>query len=499
MASAHLAFDLGASSGRAIVGLLGDDLRLELHELHRFEHLPIDLPTGPVWDWTGIWHNVLAGLRATAKWQHTARIEIASVGVDTWGVDWSLVSPKGELLMLPHCYRDPRNQIASQNVVDRLGGFDKLYARTGIQRMPFNTLFQLFHRHEQEPRLFAASERMMFLADLLHFWLSGTMSTELTMASTSSALDVKSGDWDRELLATLDLPLNIFGELTPPGTQLGTLREAVAEATGLSPNIKVIAPATHDTASAVAAVPVTTASGQWAYLSSGTWSLLGAELAHPIATPATEEIPFTNERGVDGTIRLLKNIAGLWLVQQVRADLVASGTPCEFAELVDEAHECEPYRTIVNANDPRFAAPGGMIDRLRAAASEAGEPIPESNGQLVRTCLDGLALCYADTLSKLEEVVGHTVETLHIVGGGVQNRLLSDLTASAIGRPVVTGPIEATAIGNLLVQARGCGRVESLTAMREIVTRSFDTERVEPVESWRPNNSVIDRYRRLAH
>ncbi len=497
MATAHLAFDLGASSGRAIVGVLSDDMRLELHELHRFEHLPMESPTGPVWDWTGIWQNVLAGLRAAAKWQQSASVEIASVGVDTWGVDWSLVSPHGELLMLPHCYRDPANEAASQQVIDRLGGFDKLYARTGIQQMPINTLFQIYHRHAEEPGLFAAAGRVMFLADLLHFWLSGAMSTELTMASTSSALEVNSGDWDRELLATLDLPLKVFGELTQPGTKLGPLRPAVAEATGLSPLIKVITPATHDTASAVAAVPATETSGRWAYLSSGTWSLLGAELASPIATPATEKIPFTNERGVDGTIRLLKNIAGLWLVQQVRADLIEAGTPCEFAELVAKARDCEAYRTVVNPNDPVFAPPGGMIDRIRAAASEAGESIPESTGQLVRTCLDSLALCYADTLAKLEEVVGHNVDTLHIVGGGVQNVLLSELTASAIGRPVVTGPVEATAIGNLLVQARGCGHVDSLSAIREIVVRTFETERVEPVEQWRPSESVVERYRRL--
>jgi rhamnulokinase len=498
MASAHVAIDLGASSGRAIVGLLDDTANnIELTELHRFEHLPLDTPTGPVWDWTGIWHHVLAGLRAAAAWQKRHHMKIASVGVDTWGVDWSLVAPSGELLMLPHCYRDPANEAAAEQVVQRLGGFDKLYARTGIQRMPFNTVFQIYHRHQRDAPLFAAAGQMMFLADLLHFWLSGTRSIERTMASTSSLLDVTTGQWDHELVAKLGLPAHIFGEIVDAGTSLGTLRAEVAAATGLDAAVKVIAPATHDTASAVAAVPANSASGHWAYLSSGTWSLLGAELTSPSATAETQQIPFTNERGVDDTIRLLKNIGGLWLVQQVRADLNASGEQHEFADLVDAAAGCECYRTLINPNDGVFATPGGMIERIQKAASESGQPVPHSPGELVRCCLDSLALCYAETLDKLEQVTGQAVDTLHIVGGGAQNDLLNKLTASCIGRRVVTGPVEATAIGNLLVQARGCGRIESLAHLREVVAESFPTTSVDPEDALRPSDEVRARFARV--
>jgi rhamnulokinase len=478
---AHLAFDLGASSGRAIVGVLsGEPARLRLEEVHRFEHHACATPVGPVWDLTGIWLNILTGLRNAATWCVEHGTALASVGVDTWGVDWTLVGPSGEILGLPHCYRDPQNQSASERVVESLGGFDKLYARTGIQWMPFNTLFQVAARFEREPQLFDAAARLLFLPDLFHYWLSGELSTESTIASTSSMLDVRTGDWDRQLLDQLGLPTHILGPLSEPGTTIGTLRSDLAALTGAPESVQVILPPSHDTAAAVAAVPAEDTQGRWAYLSSGTWSLLGAEIDQPCTNAAAQAVPFTNERGLQGRTRFLKNIAGLWLVQELRRELISQGDQREFAELVAEADLAEPCRTLVDPNYPEFAAPGNMAHKIRQFAKRTGQPIPDSVGQLIRCCLESLALCYRRTLDQLDGVLGRSSEVLHIVGGGSRNTLLNRLTAQALGKPVVCGPSEATAIGNTLVQALGSGEIGSQAELRAVVARSCELERITP-------------------
>ena len=480
MPVAHLAFDLGASSGRAIVGLLeGSPTKLSLEEVHRFEHRACPTPTGPVWDLTGIWQHLLTGLGNAVRWCEKNQVELKTVGVDTWGVDWTLVGRSGELLALPHCYRDPQNEIACQRVLEKIGGFDQLYKRTGIQLLPFNTVFQVAARYQQEPKLFDAAERLLFLPDLFHYWLSGELTTERTIASTSSMLDVKTGDWDKSLMDSLGLPTNILGPIVDPGTVLGTLREEVAQATGASSAIQVIAPPSHDTASAVAAVP-STGDSNWAYLSSGTWSLLGAELNHPINSEEARKVPWTNERGTEGTIRLLKNIAGLWLVQELRRELKQRGDERTFAQLADEARNAKPGRTLIDPNHTEFAAPGNMEQKIQQFARDTNQPVPETVGQLVRCCLESLALCYAHTLGQLETVLGRPVEVLHLVGGGIQNTLLNEFTAAAVDRPVITGPVEATAIGNLLVQALGSGELSGLDELRQVVANSFELETVEP-------------------
>lgn len=507
MPVAHLAFDLGASSGRAIIGVLDDaknnsgdsPRRLALEEVHRFDHLACPTPAGPVWDLTGIWQHMLTGLDKAATWCKENQLELKSVGVDTWGVDWTLVSRTGEVLMLPHCYRDPQNEIASGEVLEKLGGFEKLYNRTGIQLMPFNTLFQVAARYQREPKLFDAAHRLLFLPDLLHFWLSGEMTTERTIASTSSMLDIETGEWDFELISSLGLPTDILGPIVDPGTPIGTLRPEVAELTGASPDIQIILPPSHDTASAVAAVPATgpaTKTDDWAYLSSGTWSLLGIETNQPINSEDARKIPLTNERGVQGTVRLLKNIAGLWLVQELRRELKQQGDQRGFTELVDEARLAEPYRTLVDPNHAEFAVPGGMTEKLRAFARNTDQPDPETVGQLVRCCLDSLALCYGATLDQLETVLNRPINTLHIVGGGIQNRLLSEITATVIDRPVITGPVEATAIGNLLVQALGCGELANLEELRQVVAQSFKLDTIN-ADSYPELDSVRDRFQLL--
>ncbi len=476
---AHLSIDLGASSGRAMVGVLtGEPRRLQLTEIHRFEHFSCPTPAGPVWDLTGIWQNILTGLRAAAVWCDANHAELRSVGVDTWGVDWALVGKSGELLALPHCYRDPQNEAACERVLERLGGFDKLYARTGIQLLSFNTLFQVAARHDGEPRLFDAAERLLFLPDLLHYWLSGELSTERTIASTSSMLDVHTGDWDLVLMNKLGLPTHILGPIVEPGTNIGTVRAELAAATGVPKTLRVVLPPSHDTASAVAAVPVV-GDRSWAYLSSGTWSLLGAEIAEPIVTDAARQIPFTNERGLGGTVRFLKNIAGLWLLQELRREWEIQGEHRDYAELIREAEQAEPQRTLINPNHTEFASPGNMAEKIRQNARDAGQPVPETAGQLIRCCLESLAHCYRKTLDQLEGVLGRRVEVLHLVGGGSKNQLLNRLTAEALGRPVICGPVEATAIGNLLVQALGCGEIADHAELRSIVARSFVCEELD--------------------
>lgn len=480
MSTAHLAIDLGASSGRAVVGQLDEHSQtLSIHEVHRFAHHACPTPTGPVWDLTGIWRNILQGLGNAATWCREVKVELTSIGVDTWGVDWTLLGASGELLFLPHCYRDPRNEAASQKVLDKLGGFEQLYARTGLQLMPFNTIFQVAAAYEAEPRLFDAAKHLVFLPDLFHYWLSGEIATELSIASTSSMLAVDSGEWDFDLLEQLELPHEMLGQIVPPGTVVGTLRRELADDAGATTEVKIITPAAHDTASAVAAVPATDGSS-WAYLSSGTWSLLGVELDTPITSDAAREIPFTNERGVEGSIRFLKNIGGLWLIQELQRDLDSAGQSMTFAQLVDEAREATPGRTLVDPNFAEFATPGGIQDKIRQFARATGQAEPESAGQMARCCLESLALCYASTLEQLENVVGNQVDVLHLVGGGIQNEMLNELTAAATGRNVVTGPVEATAIGNLLVQAIGCGQVADLSQLRTVVASSFAPTVIQP-------------------
>lgn len=481
--TAHLAIDLGASSGRAIVGTLaGEPSRLKLAEVHRFEHHACPTPAGPVWDLTGIWQNILTGLRAAASWCAANQAELQSVGVDTWGVDWALVGKSGELLALPHCYRDPQNDGACERVLEKLGGFDKLYARTGIQLMSLNTLFQVAARFEREPRLFDAAERLLFLPDLFHFWLSGELSTERTIASTSSMLDVRIGDWDRPLLEKLGLPTHMLGPIVEPGTDIGSIRTEVAAATGVTKSLRVILPPSHDTASAVAAVP---ASGErsWAYLSSGTWSLLGAEINEPIATDAARQVPFTNERGINGTVRFLKNIAGLWLLQELRREWELQGERRDYAELVREAEQADPHRTLIDPNHADFASPGNMAEKICRYALSAGQPVPETKGQLIRCCLESLAHCYRETTDQLEKILGRRIEVLHLVGGGTKNQLLNRMTAEALERPVICGPVEATAIGNLLVQAMGFGEIANSTELRAVVARSFECEEINTLQA----------------
>lgn len=499
MPSSHLAIDLGAGSGRAILGVLhGDPKVIRLSEVHRFEHASLPTPTGPVWDITGLWREVLVGLQRGAEAAADLGVPLASVGVDTWAVDWALVSDAGGLIVLPHAYRDPANTLAKQRVLDRLpGGVDTLYARNGIQPQPFNTLFQIEARRSPCPRAFdalAEQGTLMMLADLLHYWLTGAVGCERTNASSTAMLDPETGDWDRQLLEDVSLPTTLLPPLIDPGTILGPLRGAVASESRIEHDVMVVAPATHDTASAVAAVPAT--GDRWAYLSSGTWSLLGVELDTPITSPAAASVPFTNERGLDGTVRFLRNITGLWLLQELRRDLAVSGNAYDHAQLAEAAQRTTGLRTIVDPNHPDLAEPGGVIAKLRRLARDHDEPEPITPGDLARCCLDSLALSYAETLEVLEATASTVIDTLHIVGGGGKNRLLNQLTADATGRSVVAGPTEATASGNALVQAMGLGIITDRDEIRQIVGRSESLDCIEPSRDSGAFDAARNRFRK---
>jgi rhamnulokinase len=476
MSNGYIAIDLGAESGRVIVGVLADG-RLRLEEVHRFNHEPVWLPTGLHWDITGIWRETLAGLRHAAAWTKSNGVEPISVGVDTWGVDWALVDDAGELVGLPHAYRDPRNAAAYDEVIAKLGR-DRIYQTTGIQFMALNTLYSLYAHKLADPDAIAKG-KLLFMPDLLHFWLSGERTIEANIASTSQMVDCHTGDWAKGMLIELGLPIPELRPLTNPGDQIGPLRKKLAEDTGLPAGVRVVAPASHDTASAVAAVPAVE-HANWCYLSSGTWSLLGVEIDKPCVTSAAQAASFTNEGGVAGTIRFLKNIPGLWLVQECRRDFARQGQEFDYAMLTRLADEAEPFRTLVDPAHAAFQSPGDMPRKIAEFARRAGQPVPQTPGQFVRACLESLALAYREKLETLESILGRRYDVIHVVGGGGKNALLSQMTADATSRRVVVGPYEATAVGNALVQAMAVGDVRDLAELRQIVSRSFELPTFEP-------------------
>lgn len=483
---AYLAIDLGAESGRAIVGSLDLDAEglgraLTLHECHRFLHRPLALPGGLFWDIGLIWREVVAGLKAAVAWTKEQGVPLASVGVDAWGVDYVLTGASGELVGLPRCYRDARHERGPE-LIRRSIDPDRVYAMTGIQPMAINTLSQLTAHFEAEPGLRDVAHGLMFVPDLVHYLLSGRRLIEACIASTSQMVDVRTGEWAGDLLRAVSIPERILGPTAVAGRRIGVLRPELASEIGAASDIAVTLPASHDTASAVAAVPASPDS-TWCYLSSGTWSLLGAELDEPCLIEAAREEAFTNERGVGGTIRFLQNIIGLWPIQECRREWEARGEGHDYDELTTLASAAEPFRTRIDLTHPPLAAPGDMVEKLRAYAGSIGDPAPDSPRQVIRCCLEGLAMAYRRTLGRLESVLGRRFDVIHLVGGGGRNTLLNQMTADATGRRVVVGPYEATAVGNVLVQAMGSGRVRDRRHLRRIVADSFDLSTFEPLET----------------
>jgi rhamnulokinase len=468
-----LAIDLGAESGRGLIGSFDGD-RLGLEVVRRFANGPVHTLESLHWDVLGLWREMLATLRKAAA-EHGP---LASIGVDTWGVDFALLGKDGTLLGNPRHYRDPHTETIMDQAFAKVPR-SEIFRQTGIQFMRFNSLFQLLALMRDHSPLLDVAETMLFIPDLFHYWMTGIKVNEYTDASTSQMIHPARRTWARDLIRALGIPEKILGSLVQPGAVLGPLRPGVASQAGVA-SIPVIAPATHDTAAAVAAVP---ASGEsWAYISSGTWSLMGVETKTPLTDERALKVNFTNEGGVGGTIRLLKNIMGLWLVQECRRVWERGGVTYDYAALMKMAEASKPFASIVNPDDPSFMLPSSMPSSLGAYCKETGQSVPEEPGDVVRCALESLALRYRWVLERLEELVGKRLDTIHIVGGGCQNTLLCQLAADACNRPVVAGPVEATAIGNVLVQAIGLGLLGSLAEGRAVVRRSFEVSTYEPRE-----------------
>jgi rhamnulokinase len=493
-----LAFDLGAESGRGILGLF-DGSRLRLEVLHRFSNGAIPLLDALHWDVLHLYGEMLQTLRLCAA-KHGS---LDGLGVDTWGVDFALLGRGGVLLGNPRHYRDPHTEGVMEQAFDRLPRAE-IFRHTGIQFMRFNTLFQLLAMQRDRSPLLDAAETLLFMPDLFHYFFTGIKVNEYTDASTSQMLDPNSRQWAYPLLSAFGLPAKMLGTLIQPGTLLGPLRPSVASETGINA-APVIAPASHDTASAIVAVPAAPSpptplprsggeGGKWAYISSGTWSLMGVELNQPLTGAAALEANFTNEGGVGGTTRFLKNIMGLWLVQECRRAWERGGSVYGYDELMRQAETATPFASLVNPNDPSFILPANMPAALADFCRRSGQPAPDGVGGTVRCALESLALCYRWVLERLEALTGQRAEVIHIVGGGSQNALLNQFTADACARPVLAGPVEATAIGNVLVQALGLGVLGSLAEAREVVRRSFEVRTFTPrqPEAWQ---AAYERFR----
>jgi rhamnulokinase len=480
--SVALAVDLGASGGRVVSGAF-DGRLLELEEIHRFENGPVSLGGELVWDLVRLWQQVVDGLRAAAA-RHGR--SVSSIGVDTWGVDFSFLTADDALLANPVCYRDARTRgmlAAAEAIVPR----DAIFAATGLQFMEINSLYQLLALKRRHPSMLAAADRLLMIPDLCHWLLSGQRSNERTNATTTQCFDPRRRDWSFELLDRFGLPRHVFGPLIDPGADLGPLRSDVAAETGLS-GVKVIVPGTHDTASAVAAVPaLEPPSGRpdWCYVSLGTWALVGAETDRPLVTPECLSRNFTNEGGVGGTNRLLKNVCGLWLVQQCRLHWQRAGQTWNWDQLTALAAESAPLVTIIDPDHPALVAPSDMPEAIRSLARAAGQPVPETTGAVIRAALESVAAAIRRTLAELDGLLGRRVGRVHVVGGGVQNRLLCQMVADATNRPVVAGPVEATAIGNLLVQHVARDGMVDLRTVRSVVRDSFELAHYEPRDAAR--------------
>jgi len=471
----YLGIDLGAESGRVMAGLW-DGKRMRLEELHRFPNGPVAIGGTLRWDVLRLWSEIQHGLAMAAR---TYGKTVRSVGVDTWGVDFVLLSKTNELLGQPFHYRDEHTRGIMERAFRRVPR-EEIFATTGLQFLPFNTLYQLLALQRNNPELLAAADSLLMMPDFFHWCLSGARVAEFTNATTTQFLDPLTQNWSLKLLRRFKLPTNILPKIVPPGTRIGSLLDSVACNTGLK-KISVIAPASHDTGSAVAAVPTAIKQhGTWAYVSSGTWSLMGLELSEAQLSQRVLEFNLTNEGGVDGTYRLLKNISGLWLVQQCKRAFEGPGKKIEYGELVRLAKAAPALRSIVDPDDPRFLNPTDMPAAIRQFCRETRQPVPASHGALVRCCLESLALKYQTVLGSLEQVGGKRIEVIHIVGGGSRNALLNQLAADACQRPVLAGPVEATVLGNVLVQARATGELSSLAEIREVVRRSCEVRTFEP-------------------
>ena len=471
----YLAYDLGASSGRAVLGKF-DGEQVALEEVHRFSNSAVPVLDRLYWDVLRLQEEILQGLH---RYVQNFGNDLSGIGIDTWGVDFALLDGDDELLGNPRCYRDPRTK-GMMNRAFELVPKPEIFEQTGIQFFELNTLYQLLAMASQDARQLHMAETFLMIPDLFNFWLTGAKVSEFSDATTTQFYDPRKNDWATDLLDRMQIPTRFLPTVVQPGTKLGPLRGAIAQETGLR-GADVIAPACHDTASAVAAVPMRRADA--AYISCGTWALMGSEIQEPMISSDVLSRNFTNEGGACGTFRFLKNITGLWLVQECHRVWELEGRAFSFKDLADLACTASPLVSLIDPDDAAFLAPGDMPSRVRAFCRRTGQPEPETEGETVRCALESLALKFRQVLMELESVLNRQMEVIHIVGGGSRNAPLCQYTANATGRPVISGPAEATALGNILIQAMADGQVGSLAQIREIVRNSTEVVTYDPTSS----------------
>ncbi|MBQ8424267.1 MAG: rhamnulokinase [Coprobacter sp.] len=478
------AVDLGATSGRTILGTILDG-KMEMKEISRFANPIIETGGHCYWDIFALYLEIIKGLKIIAR----ENITIESIGIDTWGVDFVLIGKDGAILRNPYCYRDPHTIGALEEYFTHIPR-ERVYELTGIQFINFNSLFQLSTLHRNHCSALEAADKILFMPDALSYMLTGEMVTEYTIASTSQILNPRTKELEQELLDVAGVKKEQFGRFVYPGEKIGTLTLEVQKLTGLGA-IPVIAVAGHDTASAVAAVP--TRDERFAYLSSGTWSLMGIEVKEPIISEESFNRNFTNEGGIEGTTRFLKNICGMWLLEQCRREWAAEGNDYSYPELIAAAEAAPAFRSIINPDSPCFANPVSMVEAIRKYCRETAQPEPQTYGELTRCIFESLPLRYRQVFGYLREMAPFVIERLHVIGGGSRNNLLNQNTSNALGVPVVAGPSEGTAIGNIMLQAKAVGEVPDITAMRAIIATSIESATFTPTdkEAW---NAAYERY-----
>ena len=465
------AIDLGATSGRVILAEINNG-KISFEEIYRFPDPIIQMQGHFYWDFPAIYKSVVEGLAKIAS----MGIRVESIGIDTWGVDFAMFGKDGALLRLPYCYRDPHTTDAPEKFFERMPR-KVLYEKTGIQIMNFNSVFQLDTLRRNECSALDAADKILFIPDALAYLLTGEQVTEYTIASTAQMIDPRTKEWDTDILEMLGLSAEKFGHMVMPGEQIGVLTEEVQRLTGLGA-VPVVAVASHDTGSAVAAVPMVDECS--AYLSSGTWSLMGIESAEPIISERSFELNFTNEGGIEGTIRVLKNICGMWLLERCRTEWPDMG----YGELIAAAEGVEPFRSLINPDAKCFANPESMTEAIKGYCAATGQPQPEDVGQFVRCIFESLALRYRQVVEMLRELSPVAIERLYVIGGGAKNQMLNQYSANAIGIPVETGSSESTAVGNVMMQAKWAGVVETISEMRMMIRESLDdSKRYEPQQS----------------
>ncbi|MCA9130724.1 MAG: rhamnulokinase [Planctomycetales bacterium] len=477
----HLAIDLGASGGRVLAGHVSS-AGIALEQIHRFPNEGLTVGNRLVWNLLGQWQHVLAGLNLAAA-RYGSRVR--SVGADTWGVDYVLLDRNDDLVGPCYHYRDSRTVGLLERAFQLLSR-KEIFEATGIQFMEINTLIQLFSMREENSPLLDIAEHFLMIPDFLHWQLSGEKINEFTNASTTQMLSADQPQWSDRILKAFDIPTHLFSPPQQPGISLGPITPNVSNATGLHKQVETIVPATHDTGSAVLAVPADTfaqTTPDWCYISCGTWSLMGAELARPVLTPECQLFNFTNEGGVLGSVRLLKNIAGLWIVQQCAAQWKREGRDWSWERMIQMAESAPTLESVIDTDDPMFVAPINMPEAVREYCKRTGQPIPETEGAIFRCALESLALRYRLVLGNLEQLVGQKMKTIYMVGGGVQNRMLCQFAADACQLPVVAGPVEATALGNIIMQAIGTGELDSVIEARKLLFNSAEIKHFEPRSS----------------